>query len=130
MRIHGQIKDNIGSLSGVNVVLLSSNNTPTTIGTITDANGNFSLDRSEIKPNSTVQISYIGYYTILIDAKDLQGSTITMKENETILDGISIYGGATKNKWLWWLIPIAVGTTYLFAKGLNKPKIQPKRVKV
>lgn len=130
MRISGKIIDNNGLLPGVNIVLLSSNNTPTTIGTITDANGNFSLDKPEIKPNSLIQISFIGYYTVLIVASELQGLTINLQENETILDGITIYGGASKNKWLLWLIPIAAGVTYLISKGAKQPIVQPKRVKI
>lgn len=55
--VTGNVKDATGEpLIGVNVMVKG-----TTMGNITDANGNFSL--SDVAPNAVISVSYIGYKT-------------------------------------------------------------------
>ena len=52
-RIKGVVEDALGPIAGANVVEKGTTN-----GTITDMDGNFSL---EVSPNSILVVSYIGY---------------------------------------------------------------------
>jgi len=133
MRIYGKIIDEFGALPDVNIVVLDSNDKPTTIGTITRADGTFSLDRSEITPNTTIQLSYIGYKTILATANTLQGDTLTMPNDIQELDEIELIGHEVPPKpkptanlsLLWWLFPVAAAVWYA-----SKTSVKPKKVKV
>ena len=58
----------------------------TTNGTITDFDGNFSLS---ISSTSTLELSYIGYKTLQLDAKSNMGK-IVMKEDTEILDEVVV----------------------------------------
>lgn len=56
----------------------------TTNGTITDFDGNFSLN---VAANAVLQISYIGYKTQEIPASQLKaGAVITLKEDTEVMD--------------------------------------------
>ena len=127
MKIQGKILDNTGKpLPYANVVLVQ-NNTTTTIGTTSNNLGDFYLDRPEIKADSDIQISHMGFITAIIKANMLQGTSVNMQLfidelNEVVVTGTkktksSFMGG------LWWLLPLAIGT-YLYNKN------QPKKVKI
>ncbi len=129
MRISGKIIDDIGPLQDVNIVVLDSNNEPTTIGTITRTDGIFLLENNAIQPNTTIQLSFVGFRTILAPANALQGGTLEMQIDDVTLEEITIIGTKPKPSpkqsmsWLWWLIPVA-GVAYYFNQN------QPKRVKI
>lgn len=58
----------------------------TTNGTITDFDGNFTL---QVSPNATIEFSYIGYKTQSMIAKADFGK-ITMKEDTEVLDEVVV----------------------------------------
>lgn len=67
----------------------------TTIGTITDADGNFSLDAS---PNQTLVISFIGYETKQIPINNQKTFNVTLKETVNELDELVVVSYGTQKK--------------------------------
>lgn len=68
----------------------------TTNGTITDFDGNFSLN---VAANAVLQISYIGYKTQEIPASQLKaGAVITLKEDTEVMDEVVVIGYGTQRK--------------------------------
>lgn len=68
----------------------------TTNGTITDFDGNFSLN---VSAKAVLQISYIGYKTQEIPASQLKaGATITLKEDTEVMDEVVVIGYGTQRK--------------------------------
>lgn len=90
--VKGSIKDGETNeeLIGVNILESGTDN-----GTITDFNGNFEL---EVKPNALLEISYIGYKALLINADPLSTMEISMLKNASILDEVIVVGYGTQKK--------------------------------
>ena len=67
----------------------------TTNGTITDFDGNFTLN--EVKTGDMIEISYVGYQTQVVqyDGKTLK---ITLKENTELLDEVVVVGYGVQKK--------------------------------
>lgn len=90
--VTGNVKDGTGEpLIGVNVLVKG-----TTIGGITDIDGNFSL--SEVNPDATISISYIGYRTQDIALKGKSALNITLSEDSESLDEVVVIGYGTQKK--------------------------------
>lgn len=84
-KINGNITDEHGEpLIGVSVVIKG-----TTTGTITDFDGNFSLDVSD---NTTLQISYVGHKTKEITVGNQQKLEIILESDSEILDEVVVVG--------------------------------------
>ena len=89
--IKGTIFDNNNSpIIGANVIIKGS-----TTGTITDLNGNFSLD---VPTGSTLQISYIGYLTKDISIDNRTNYNIQLVEDSQALDEVVVVGYGTEKK--------------------------------
>lgn len=90
-KIKGSVLDNNNQpLIGVNVSVKG-----TTTGTITDQDGNFSLDLNN--KNAILWISYIGY--LAQDVKAVDGDmTIVLKEDEQALDEVVVIGYGVQRK--------------------------------
>lgn len=90
-QVQGLVVDNSGmAIIGANVFVKG-----TTIGTVTDLNGNFSL---EVPDNAILVISYIGYLSseIKVTSSDLK---ITLREDTQNLDEVVVVGyGVAKKK--------------------------------
>lgn len=89
--ISGVVKDSSGEpLIGVSVLIQG-----TTQGTMTDIDGNFTL---EVKPGETLEISYVGFQkqTLTVDAKNHYA--VTMKEDSKALDEVVVVGFGTQKK--------------------------------
>ena len=67
----------------------------TTNGTITDFDGNFTLNVSD---NSMIEVSYIGYQSQSIKANPDKLMTITLKEETEMLDEVVVVGYGTQKK--------------------------------
>ena len=68
----------------------------TSNGTITDFDGNFSLN---VSAKSVLQISYIGYKTQEIPVSQLKaGAVITLKEDTEVMDEVVVIGYGTQRK--------------------------------
>lgn len=82
-KISGTIKDATGEpLIGVSVMEIGTNN-----GTVTDANGNYTLD---VKPKAKLKISYVGYATQEITAGS--GKSVVLKEDNKMLNEVVVVG--------------------------------------
>lgn len=90
--VTGNVKDATGEpLIGVNVMVKG-----TTVGSVTDANGNFSL--SDVSPTAVVSISYIGYKTREIALNGKNSVNVTLSEDSEALDEVVVIGYGTLKK--------------------------------
>lgn len=88
-KVSGTVKDQSGeALIGVNVMEKGTTN-----GAITDIDGNFSLT---VKRNAILEISYIGYKTVAIPAKN--GMVVTLQEDLEELEEVVVVGYGTARK--------------------------------
>jgi TonB-dependent SusC/RagA subfamily outer membrane receptor len=88
--VNGQILDSTGlPIPGANIRVKDS-----TVGTISDADGKFSL---EVPNNSTLVISYIGYQTKEIPAS-AKNFKITLSEDTEALEEVVVVGYGTARK--------------------------------
>lgn len=89
-KITGTVKDTRGeALLGVNVIVQGTTN-----GTVTDLDGNFSL---EVEPNATLVFSYIGYITQAVQATDVV-INVVLREDSQSLDEVVVVGYSTQQK--------------------------------
>lgn len=89
-KVTGSVTDVKGEpLLGVNVVVKGTTN-----GTITDLDGNFTL---EVEPNSILEISYIGYITQQVPVTS-SAVKVVLKEDTQKLDEVVVVGYGTQQK--------------------------------
>lgn len=82
-KITGKVVDETGeSLIGVNVSVAGS-----ATGTITDFDGNFTLD---VASGATLKISYVGYKSQSVKVSDLNYYNITMASDNEVLDEVVV----------------------------------------
>lgn len=67
----------------------------TTNGTITDFDGNFTLNVSD---NSTLEVSYVGYQTQFVKAIFGKNLAVTLREDTELLDEVVVVGYGTQRK--------------------------------
>ena len=90
-RITGKVVDPAGEpIIGANVILEGSNT-----GTITDVNGNFTLNVPE---NGTLKFTYIGYNDQFIPIKGKTQFNIKMSDKAEALDEVVVVGYGTQKK--------------------------------
>ncbi|RYY30164.1 MAG: hypothetical protein EOP46_21565, partial [Sphingobacteriaceae bacterium] len=83
INVKGTIKDATGQgLPGASVAVKG-----TTVGTVTNSNGEFTLVTTE---NATLVISFIGYQTIEAPATSAQPLSITLRANENSLEEVVV----------------------------------------
>jgi len=88
--LKGSVRDAAGPVAGASVLV-----TGTSIGTTTDADGNFTL--SGVKPGATLQISFIGYHTL--DYKWNGGPVnVTLMEDTEQLEELVVVGYGVQKK--------------------------------
>lgn len=89
--IKGQVVDKDGvPIIGANLHVEGS-----TTGTITDVDGNFSL---EVKKGDVVIVSYIGYTEYALKVTDKSSYSITLKEDSKALDEVVVVGYGVQKK--------------------------------
>ena len=89
--VSGKItSDNGESLIGVTVLVQG-----TTIGTVTDIDGNFSLDTP---PNSVLEISYIGYKPQTVPVNGQSTINFTLDSDAEVLNEVVVIGYGTIQK--------------------------------
>ncbi len=93
VKITGNVKDAATKepLIGVSVVV-----TGTSIGTVTDFDGNFSLSIPKDKAN--LQFTYLGYKNLVVPAKTTASNIIEMHEDTQALDEVVVIGYGTQKK--------------------------------
>ena len=89
-KVTGTITDSQGPVIGASVVEKGTSN-----GTVTDFDGNFTLN---VKPGATLVISYIGYTTQEIDTGNQSNFSITLEEDNTSLEEVVVVGYGTMKK--------------------------------
>ncbi len=90
--IKGEVLDNSGEpLIGVNVALEGNKMT----GTVTDLNGNFSLNVPE---GSKIVITYVGFAPQTIDVGSKEEFTIKLQEDARLLEQVVVVGYGTQKK--------------------------------
>lgn len=91
-KITGNVSDNSGfPVIGANVVVKGTNN-----GTITDIDGNFSLDVES--SSCTLQVTFIGYKTEEVKANANSPVKVILKEDTETLDEVVVVGYGTQKK--------------------------------
>ena len=89
-KITGIISDSQGPVIGASVVEKGTTN-----GTVTDFDGNFTLN---VKPGATLVISYIGYTTQEVAVGNQSNFNITLKEDNALLDEVVVVGYGVQKK--------------------------------
>ena len=84
----GQVSDSQGPLIGATVMEKGTNN-----GTVTDFDGNFSLN---VKPGATLVISYVGYVSQEIKAGD--NVHVNLKEDGHVVNEVVVIGYGTQRR--------------------------------
>lgn len=90
--VTGVIKDSLGEeLVGVNISVEG-----TTAGTTTNVDGQFTL--SNVSPNATLAISYVGYKAVKIPINNKTELNIILQDDNELLDEVVIVGYGTQKK--------------------------------
>mgnify|MGYP006171858365 FL=1 len=83
--IKGTVTDNVGTLSGVTVIIKG-----TTTGTLTDIDGNFQISA---QPNDILLFSYLGYQTQEVPINNSTIIKIKLQEDTTTLKEVIVNAG-------------------------------------
>ena len=89
-KITGTVVDAMGPVIGGSVVEKGTTN-----GTVTDFDGNFSLN---VKPGATIVISFIGFETQEIKVGNQDNFQITMKDDNAVLEEVVVVGYGVQKK--------------------------------
>lgn len=109
-----KVKGIVTDKSGEPIIGATVQESQSKAGTITDLNGNFSLDVSE---NSVLHVSYIGYSPIEIKVGNKQSFNIRLDEDILALDEVIVVGYGTQRK-----VNLTGAVTQVGAKELeNRP---------
>ena len=90
-KVTGNVSDAEGPVIGASVVEKGN----TSNGTVTDLDGNFSLN---VKPGATIVITYIGYKTQEIAVGNQSNISVTMKTDDKTLDEVVVVGYGVQKK--------------------------------
>lgn len=91
VNLKSKVVDESGQpLVGVSVIAKG-----TSIGTVTDMNGEFTLKMPNQKP---IVLSYIGYNSLEVSFSAANGKTIKMTENSKLIDEVVVIGYGTQRK--------------------------------
>ncbi len=92
INIQGKVKDTNGEpLTGLTVMVKG-----TTVGTITDVNGHFSIKAPNQK--SVLAFSFVGYVKQFVQVGTNKELTIVMQEDNALLDEVMVVGYGTQKK--------------------------------
>ena len=87
-QVSGHVTDSQGPLIGATVMEKGTNN-----GTVTDYDGNFSLN---VNPGTTLVISYVGYLSQEVKAAD--GMRVNLKEDGHVVNEVVVIGYGTQRR--------------------------------
>ena len=89
--ITGTVVDETGmTVIGATVMVKGTND-----GTITDMDGNFSLQG---KVGTTLVVSYVGYATLEVKVSKLTGNNLVLKEDSEVLEEVVVVGMGTQKR--------------------------------
>ena len=86
----GHVADSQGPLIGATIMEKGTNN-----GTVTDINGDFSLN---VKPGATLVVSYVGYVTQEVRVGDNNKVYVTMKEDGHVVNEVVVIGYGSQRR--------------------------------
>ncbi len=89
-KITGTVVDAEGPIIGASVVEKGTTN-----GTVTDFDGNFSLN---VKPGASIVVSYIGYETQEIKVGNQDNFQVTLKDDNALLEEVVVVGYGVQKK--------------------------------
>ena len=89
-KITGSVVDAMGPVIGASVVEKGTTN-----GTVTDFDGNFTLN---VKPGATIVVSFIGFETQEIKVGNQDNFQITMKDDNAVLEEVVVVGYGVQKK--------------------------------
>ena len=89
-KITGTVVDAQGPVIGASVMEKGTTN-----GTVTDFDGNFTLN---VNPGATIVLSYIGYQTQEIKVGNQSNFNITLNEDDAVLEEVVVVGYGTMKK--------------------------------
>lgn len=90
-KVTGNVSDAEGPVIGASVVEKGN----TSNGTVTDLDGNFTLN---VKPGATIVVTYIGYQTQEIAVGNQSNISVTMKSDDRSLDEVVVVGYGVQKK--------------------------------
>lgn len=90
-----QVKGKVVDANGEPIIGATVLEKGTTNGTVTDFDGNFTLS---VANNAQLEISYVGYQTMVLKAKSGQAVAITLKEDTELLEEVVVVGYGTMKK--------------------------------
>ena len=89
-KVSGTVVDAMGPVIGASILEKGTSN-----GTVTDIDGNFSLN---VQPGATLVVSYIGFLTQEIAVGNQSTINVTMKEDDTQLEEVVVVGYGVQKK--------------------------------
>ena len=89
-KITGTVVDAMGPVIGASILEKGTTN-----GTVTDFDGNFSLN---VKPGATIVVSFIGFETQEIKVGDQSDFNITLKDDNAVLEEVVVIGYGVQKK--------------------------------
>ena len=89
-KVSGTVVDAMGPVIGASILEKGTSN-----GTVTDLNGNYSLN---VGPNATLVISYVGFQTREIRVGNESRLDVTLEEDNTNLDEVVVIGYGVQKK--------------------------------
>lgn len=89
--VNGNVTDEMGPLSGANVLVKGTTN-----GTQTDFDGNYALDN--VGGDATLVFSYLGYKTLEVNVNGRSTVDVTMEEDASQLEEVVLIGYGSQRK--------------------------------
>lgn len=89
-KVQGTVVDAMGPVIGASIMEKGTSN-----GTVTDLDGNFSLN---VKPGATLVVSYVGYQSQQVAVGNNSNIKIALKEDSKSLDEVVVVGYGTMKK--------------------------------
>ena len=89
MKVSGTIRDDYGLTDGATIILKRDGKN-TNVATVSNQEGKFEIQNSEIKPDDVFEIRFIGLKSVFKKAKDLKDAQIFLEEDVEMLDEVVI----------------------------------------
>lgn len=89
MKVNGTIRDDYGLTDGATIILKRDGKN-TNVATVSNQEGKFEIENSEIKPDDVFEIRFIGLKSVFKKAKDLKDAQIFLEEDVEMLDEVII----------------------------------------
>ena len=89
MKVNGIIRDDYGLTDGATIILKRDGKN-TNVATVSNQEGKFEIENSEIKPNDVFEIRFMGLKSVFKKAQDLKDAEIFLEEDIEMLDEVLV----------------------------------------